>query len=278
MSDLHSLNEAINKRAGRKLLPSIGVGIVILVLVIGSLSYFNRILFVVLALAFVYRGIWEMNRALTRANINICNSLYLSATIIFLAAWFETVPGIAVATALTIPFTLIAILTRGPKDFVKNAFASIFTLAYIPFLASFLLVMAKEDDGLRRIMTLVALVACNDTFGYIFGVLLGKHRIAPTISPKKSWEGLIGSVIFTAIGGALMLSNYFDQPMWVGALVGLGAVATATSGDFIESAIKRDLDLKDMGALLPGHGGVLDRLDSVLLTSPFIWAILNLVG
>ncbi len=278
MSDLHSINEAINKRAGRKLLPSIGVGILILALVIGSLNFFDRILFVALALAFVYRGIWEMNRALARANINICSSLYLSATIIFLAAWFEAVPGIAVATALTIPFTLIAILTRGPKDFVRNAFASIFTLAYIPFLASFLLVMAKEDDGLPRIMTLVALVACNDTFGYVFGVLLGKHKIAPTISPKKSWEGLIGSVIFTAIGGALMLSIYFDQPWWIGALVGLGAVVTATSGDFIESAIKRDLDLKDMGALLPGHGGVLDRLDSVLLTSPFIWAILNLVG
>ena len=144
--------------------------------------------------------------------------------------------------------------------------------------ASFLLVMANEDDGLRRIMTLVALVACNDTFGYIFGVLLGKHKIAPAISPKKSWEGLIGSVIFTALGGALMFHFYFDQSWLFGALVGLGAVITATAGDFIESAIKRDLDLKDMGALLPGHGGVLDRLDSVLLTSPFIWAVLNLVS
>lgn len=278
MSDLHSLNEAINKRAGRKLIPSIGVGIAILTLVIGSLSFFDRVLFLALALAFVYRGIWEMDRALSRANISICNSLYLSATIIFLAAWFEGIAGIAVSTAITIPFTLVAILTRGPKDFVRNAFASIFTLAYIPFLASFLLVMAKEEDGLRRIMTLVALVACNDTFGYIFGVLLGKHRIAPAISPKKSWEGLVGSILFTGLGGSLMLSTYFDQPWWVGALVGLGAVVTATSGDFIESAIKRDLDLKDMGALLPGHGGVLDRLDSVLLTSPFVWAILNLVS
>ena len=278
MSDLHSLNEAINKRAGRKLIPFIGVGIAILTLVIGSLSFFDRVLFLALALAFVYRGIWEMDRALSRANISICNSLYLSATVIFLAAWFEGIAGIAVSTAITIPFTLVAILTRGPKDFVRNAFASAFTLVYIPFLASFLLVMAKEEDGLRRIMTLVALVACNDTFGYIFGVLLGKHKIAPAISPKKSWEGLVGSILFTGLGGSLMLSTYFDQSWWVGALVGLGAVVTATSGDFIESAIKRDLDLKDMGALLPGHGGVLDRLDSVLLTSPFVWAILNLVS
>ncbi|MEY3101236.1 MAG: hypothetical protein RL435_382, partial [Actinomycetota bacterium] len=117
MSDLHSLNEAINKRAGRKLIPSIGVGIVILALVIGSLSFFDRVLFLALALAFVYRGIWEMDRALSRANISICNSLYLSATVIFLAAWFEGIAGIAVSTAITIPFTLVAILTRGPKDF-----------------------------------------------------------------------------------------------------------------------------------------------------------------
>ena len=278
MSDLHSLNEAINKRAGRKLIPSIAVGIAILAAVIFSLSYLDRVLFIGLALAFVYRGIWEMNRALLRANVSICSSLYFSATVIFIAAWFEGVAGIAVSTALTIPITLIALLTRGPKDFVRNSFASIFTLAYIPFLASFLLVMANEDDGLRRIMTLVALVACNDTFGYIFGVLLGKHKIAPAISPKKSWEGLIGSVIFTALGGALMFHFYFNQSWLFGTLVGLGAVITATAGDFIESAIKRDLDLKDMGALLPGHGGVLDRLDSVLLTSPFIWAVLNLVS
>ena len=135
MSDLHALNEAINKRAGRKLFPSIGVGIVILALVIGSLSVLDRILFLALALAFVYRAIWEMGRALSRANIDICSSLYVSATIIFIAAWFEGIAGIAVSTALTIPLTLVAILTRGPKDFVKNAFASIFTLAYIPFLA-----------------------------------------------------------------------------------------------------------------------------------------------
>jgi len=278
MSDLHSLNEAINKRAGRKLLPSIGVGIAILTLVIASLSFFDRVLFIILALAFVYRGIWEMNRALSRADVELCWSLYISATIIFLAAWFQGIAGIAVATAFTIPLTLVALLTRGPKDFVRNSFASIFTLAYIPFLASFLLVLAEEENGLRRIMTLVALVACNDTFGYLFGVLLGKHKIAPKISPKKSWEGLIGSIIFTALGGALMFTIYFEQSWWFGALVGLGAVVTATSGDFIESAIKRDLDLKDMGALLPGHGGVLDRLDSVLLTSPFIWAIFTMVN
>jgi phosphatidate cytidylyltransferase len=278
MSDLHALNEAINKRAGRQLFPSIGIGLLILALVIGTLSFFDRILFVALALAFVYRGIWEMDRALSRAGYEICGSLYFSATAIILASWFEGIAGIAVATAITIPFTLVAILTRGAKDFVRNAFASIFTLVYIPFLASFLLAMAKEEDGLRRIMFLVVLVACNDTFGYIFGVLFGKHKLAPSISPKKSWEGLVGSVIFTALGGSLMLSTYFDQPWWVGALVGLGAVVTATFGDFIESAIKRDLDLKDMGALLPGHGGVLDRLDSVLLTSPFIWALLNLVS
>jgi phosphatidate cytidylyltransferase len=108
--------------------------------------------------------------------------------------------------------------------------------------------------------------------------LLGKHKLAPAISPKKTWEGLIGSLLFSILGGGLMLSLLFDKHWLLGAAIGVAAVFTATCGDLIESAIKRDLDLKDMGAILPGHGGMLDRLDSVLLSAPIIWAILTLVG
>ncbi len=126
-------------------------------------------------------------------------------------------------------------------------------------------------------MTFVVLVGCNDTFGYLVGVLIGKHPMAPKISPKKSWEGLAGSVIFTVIGGSLMFDLVLDTNWWIGAIVGLVMVFTATSGDLIESAMKRDLQLKDMGSLLPGHGGILDRLDSVLLSAPALWLALELV-
>jgi phosphatidate cytidylyltransferase len=126
-------------------------------------------------------------------------------------------------------------------------------------------------------MTFVVLVGCNDTFGYIVGVLLGKHPLVPTISPKKTWEGLIGSTIFTVLGGCLAFYYIMDMQWWIGIVVGLMIVFTATCGDLIESAMKRDMSLKDMGSLLPGHGGMLDRLDSVVLSAPAMWLALELV-
>ena len=278
MSDLHALNEAINKKAGRKLFPSIAVGLTLLGLVIASLA-FQRVLFLPLAIAAIIRGVWELGQALDRANIEISvPTISFCAVAIMTSAWVKDITGLAVATAISIPFLLISGLPKGHHNFVKNATATVFATIYLPFLAGFLIVLAKPDDGLARVMTFVIVVGCNDTFGYIFGVLLGKHKLAPAISPKKTWEGLIGSLIFSILGGGLMLSLLFEKHWLVGAAIGIAAVFTATCGDLIESAIKRDLDLKDMGAILPGHGGMLDRLDSVLLSAPIIWAILTLVG
>jgi len=278
MSDLHALNEAINKKAGRKLFPSIAVGLTLLGLVIASLA-FERVLFLPLAIAAIIRGVWELGQALDRAEIEISvPTISFCAVAIMTSAWVKDVTGLAVATAISIPFLLISGLPKGHHNFVKNATATVFATIYLPFLAGFLVVLAKPEDGLARVMTFVVVVGCNDTFGYIFGVLLGKHKLAPAISPKKTWEGLIGSLIFSILGGGLMLSLLFDKHWLLGAAIGVAAVFTATCGDLIESAIKRDLDLKDMGAILPGHGGMLDRLDSVLLSAPIIWAILTLVG
>ena len=278
MSDLHALNEAINKKAGRKLFPSIAVGLTLLGLVIASLA-FERVLFLPLAIAAIIRGVWELGQALDRADIEISvPTISFCAVAIMTSAWVKDVTGLAVATAISIPFLLISGLPKGHHNFVKNATATVFATIYLPFLAGFLVVLAKPDDGLARVMTFVVVVGCNDTFGYIFGVLLGKHKLAPAISPKKTWEGLIGSLLFSILGGGLMLSLLFDKHWLLGAAIGVAAVFTATCGDLIDSAIKRDLDLKDMGAILPGHGGMLDRLDSVLLSAPIIWAILTLVG
>jgi phosphatidate cytidylyltransferase len=193
------------------------------------------------------------------------------------AAWNAGVAGLAVATAIAFPVLLIFRLRKGPQDFVKSATATTLALIYLPFLAGFLILLARPDDGLARVMTFVVLVGCNDTFGYLVGVLIGRHPLVPTISPKKSWEGLVGSVIFTCLGGALSFNYILDLQWWIGALVALMIVFTATSGDLIESAMKRDLSLKDMGTLLPGHGGMLDRLDSVLLSAPALYFALELV-
>ena len=277
MSDFQSINDAINKKAGRKLGPSILVSASLVAIVWFALAYHREIFAGLVALAVLF-GIREIVRAFGARGIYISvSSLIAGALALTYATWNGGASGLAVATAIVIPLLLIQLLTKGPAGFVQSATATTFALLYLPFLGGFLILLAKPSTGLERVMTFVILVSCNDTFAYIVGVLFGKHPLAPAISPKKSWEGLIGSIIFTPIGGALAFYYIMDMKWWIGAIVGLMIVFTATCGDLIESAMKRDLQLKDMGTLLPGHGGMLDRLDSVLISAPALWLALELV-
>jgi phosphatidate cytidylyltransferase len=277
MSDFQSINEAINKRAGRKLGPSIVVSLSLIALIWFALAYHREIFAVVVAVAVLF-GIREIVRAFGARDIYISVvSLAAGALGLTYATWNGGVAGLAIATAIAIPLLLIQLLTKGPEGFVQSATATTFSLLYLPFLAGFLILLARPNNGLERVMTFVVLVGCNDTFGYVVGVLLGKHPLVPTISPKKSWEGLIGSLVFTVVGGSLSFAYILSMDWWIGAVVGLMIVFTATCGDLIESAMKRDLQLKDMGSLLPGHGGILDRLDSVLISAPALWLALELV-
>ena len=277
MSDFQSINDAINKRAGRKLGPSIVVSLSLIALIWFALAYHREIFAVVVAVAVLF-GIREIVRAFGARDIYISVvSLAAGALGLTYATWNGGVAGLAIATAIAIPLLLIQLLTKGPEGFVQSATATTFSLLYLPFLAGFLILLARPNNGLERVMTFVVLVGCNDTFGYAVGVLLGKHPLIPTISPKKSWEGLIGSLVFTVVGGSLSFAYILSMDWWIGAVVGLMIVFTATCGDLIESAMKRDLQLKDMGSLLPGHGGILDRLDSVLISAPALWLALELV-
>jgi phosphatidate cytidylyltransferase len=117
---------------------------------------------------------------------------------------------------------------------------------------------------------------CSDIGGYFAGITLGRHPMAPTISPKKTWEGFAGSAAACLLAGALTLTLLLHGHIWQGLLAGAAAVLAATLGDLAESMIKRDLDIKDMGTLLPGHGGILERLDSLLVVAPVIWLLLYL--
>lgn len=277
MSDIHSINDAINKRAGRKLLPSIAVSLSLIALIWFALAYHREIFACVVATA-VLLGIREIVRAFKVRGIYLSiNALILASLALSYATWNGGVAGLAVATAIALPVLLIQLLTRGPEGFVASATATVFSVLYLPFLGGFLILLARTSTGLERVMTFVVLVGCNDTFGYIVGVIFGKHPLVPTISPKKSWEGLIGSLVFTVTGGILAFTYIMTMHWWIGAVVGLMIVFTATCGDLIESAMKRDLALKDMGSLLPGHGGMLDRLDSVLISAPALWLALEVV-
>ncbi len=278
MDDLHSINDAINRRAGRKLGPSILVSLSLVALIWVSLA-FEPIVFAGVVTLAVILGIREISRAFLAAKTNISTNALIAAAIgLSVATWFDGVEGLAVATAVALPILLINLLRSGPEGFVRSATAMTLALIYLPFLAGFIILLGHNENGLERVMTFVILVGCNDTFGYFVGVLIGKHPMAPNISPKKSWEGLAGSIVFTMLGGGIMFHYVLDIHWHIGAIVGLLIVFTATSGDLIESAMKRDLHLKDMGSLLPGHGGVLDRLDSVLLSAPALWLALELVS
>ncbi len=277
MDDIHSLNEAINKRAGRKLLPSIIVSLLILGIVFGTL-HIHPALFSGLVLIAVVVAIRELNHGFKLAGIMIPDYFLQIASIgVVLAAYFGRVSGLSVAAAIAIPNLFVFLLALAPADFIKRVSAASLAIFYVPFLAGFIVLLAHDADGPARILTLVVLVACNDTFAYIFGVLFGRHRLAPHISPKKTWEGLIGSLVATTVGASLIFHFVAHKHWWLGLLIGLMGVATATAGDLIESAIKRDLNIKDMGSILPGHGGVLDRIDSVLFTGPAVWFVLELI-
>jgi len=277
MDDFHSLNEAINAKAGRKLGQSILVSIAILAVVFLTIS-FVQILFALFALITLLLAARELVRAYKVGGVELPeNVILIAVTVLLAAAWFGRVSGLAVAMAIAIPNVLVYMLFKDSKNFVRRSTAAAFTIFYTAFLGGFILLLAHDKNGLARIFTLVVLVSCNDTFAYIFGVLLGKHPLAPQISPKKTWEGLVGSIIATTIGSALVFQFALGHTWWIGASIGLVAVVTSTCGDLIESAVKRDLAIKDMGTILPGHGGILDRIDSVLFTAPAVWFALELI-
>ena len=277
MSDLHSINEAINKKAGRKLIPSIIVGLALLAIIFTTIA-FVPILFAAFVLIAVLLALHELSAAFNAREIKL-NYLQLSiATIAMIAsAWFAGLPGLSISFVASVILLLFLQLLGGTEGFVKKATGTAFALIYPGFISGFIFLLARSGDGFGYICVLVFIVGLNDTFAYLTGVVAGKHPMAPKISPKKTWEGFIGGLVFASAGTALTFNYFLEREYWIGALAGLAGVLAATVGDLIESAIKRDLALKDMGSVLPGHGGMLDRMDSVLITAPVFWLIIELL-
>ena len=183
------------------------------------------------------------------------------------------------ALALTLVAILAWRLPGGPSGYVKDVTAGVFAVIYLPFLATFVSAMLSPADGSRRVLTFIILTICSDIGGYFAGITLGRggrHLMAPVISPKKTWEGFAGSVVACLIAGWLCVTLLLHGHAWQGLLTGAAVVLAAILGDLVESMIKRDLDIKDMGTLLPGHGGILERLDSLLLAAPVVWLLLYL--
>ena len=263
-------------RSGRDLPVATVVGVALLASVILSL-FIRKEAFVVLALVAVGASLWELAQAFARRDMHLALLPLLVGSVGILVSAY-----VAGSEALLVSFMLTAggvVLWRvldghGPAA-VRDATAGVFAAAYLPFLAGFIMILLSTQDGARRVLLLILLAVASDVGGYAAGVLFGRHPLAPSVSPKKTWEGLAGSVILSCLVGAVGMLSAFRVSPWVGLGLGLATVTTATVGDLSESLIKRDLELKDMGSLLPGHGGVLDRLDSILLTAPVVYAVLT---
>ena len=278
MADLHAINDSINKRAGRKLLPSILVSLLLLAIIFTTINT-EPLLFFGFIWVVIMIGVREIAHAYRKGGIELPGYvLMIAATVLLVATWNGETEGLAVSAGLTIPILMFTLLLISQKDFIKRSTSAVFITFYLAVLGGFILLLANHPDGALRILALVVLIACNDTFAYIAGVLLGKHKLAPSISPKKSWEGLIGGAIASIVGGSLIFYYLVEVNWIVGAAIGVMTVITATCGDLIESAIKRDLAIKDMSNLLPGHGGIMDRLDSALFTAPAVWFAFELIA
>jgi phosphatidate cytidylyltransferase len=187
---------------------------------------------------------------------------------------FSTTSVLLAALALTVLASLIWRMPKGATGYVKDAAASMMIICYVPMLGSFTALMLAGEHGSARLVAFILVVAMSDTGGLVGGVLFGKHPMAPKISPKKSWEGLAGSLVFGVAAGVGTAIFGLHVSFWVGILLGVCLVAVGTCGDLIESLIKRDLGIKDMSSFLPGHGGVMDRLDSLLVAAPVAWLIM----
>jgi phosphatidate cytidylyltransferase len=272
-------------RAGRNLPAAIGSAVVLLAAVALSLM-FVKTAFMLIVVAAVVAAVWELHRGLMAKDMDVPEQpLMIGGTLMVLAAYFFGADALVTATAVSALVIMLWVLRRGVDGYVRTSAASVLTLFYLPFLGSFVALMLGEgggwtsgglsDDGVRGIIVWVLLTIMSDIGGYVAGVLFGRHPMAPVISPKKSWEGFAGSVVFTVATGVGLVVWLLDGSWWIGVALGVVACVMAVLGDLVESVIKRDLGIKDMSQIIPGHGGLMDRLDSLLATVAPVWLILH---
>ena len=260
-------------KAGRDLKAAIAAGVFLGALILVSLLI-RKELFVVLATVASVLGTRELLTVMPSGKFrpSWVPTLIAAAVIPVTAYVWGPTAMLAALVGSVITFLVWGALAN--KDVADTAASSLIAL-YVPALVAFAMMLLGTQDGVARIVTFVLVTVSSDIGGYVAGVLFGRHPMAPTVSPKKSWEGFAGSFASCVAVGMLTVSLVLGGPLWVGVLLGALVVVAATVGDLCESMIKRDLGIKDMSNLIPGHGGLMDRLDSLVLAAPVSWAVLS---
>jgi phosphatidate cytidylyltransferase len=267
-------------RAGRNLPAAIGVGAGLGVTLIAALFIWPPALIGVIAVAAAV-GIWEMVRAFRTSGAQPPLIPLVAGGVVMVGlAGYAGADGLTLGLVVTVLASMLWRLGDGRSDLRRDFTATLLISVYVPFLLGFGVLLLEPGDGNVRVLATLLAVVLSDTGGYAAGVFLGKHPMAPSISPKKSWEGFAGSVTAAAIGSALLLSFGLDDPVpvYAGALFGVVIAIVAVLGDLTESMMKRDLRIKDMSQLLPGHGGLMDRLDSIVFAVPTAYLLLSLIA
>ena len=278
------VNERIRARTGRNLILAILIGLGAGVLVLGSLIFVTE-LFMVFAAAAIALAVVELGTALRVSGRDIPRTASVIAALAVVPAsyyldaewrWVVTMAGIAFVVLWRVVEYAWPSRRGGADALLRDITASILVLAYVGLLASFAVLLASPNaspGGKWWLIAAVVVVVATDTGAYAAGLNFGRHKMAPEISPGKTWEGFAGAGAAAIVAGILLSIFMIHVPWWFGFVLGPVLLFTATIGDLAESLIKRDIGIKDMSGWLPGHGGVLDRLDSILPSMAATYAL-----
>lgn len=264
-------------RAGRNLVAAVSVGILLGGLVLLTLLLVKAV-FVGLVVVLVGVAVYELALALRPTGVRLPPvPLLFGVAVMLVGAYVGATTALVGALGLTVVAVCAWRIAGGREGFVRDVTASTFVVMYVPFLASFAILLLRPEDGPFRVICFLVVTIASDVGGYVAGVLFGRHQLAPEVSPKKSWEGLAGSAVLCLAAGITLVVLLLDGPWWVGLILGAVAPAMSTVGDLFVSMLKRDVGIKDMGSFLPGHGGIMDRLDSLLPMAMVSWFLLTVL-
>lgn len=265
-------------RAGRDLPAAIGVGAgLIIVLLVGL--FLAPPVVAALAAAAAGVGVWEVCGSLARGGIKVPRApAAAGAAVLPLAAFMGGSEALIIALILVCTVVILCRVFGRSEGMVLSVMSSLFAVTWAGLLISLAVLLFQTPEGPSKVLLVILMAVGNDTFGYIAGVLWGKHPMAPRISPKKTWEGFAGSMLGSLVLGTALGALMLQTPWWHSTVLAFFLVIVSALGDFSESMVKRELGVKDMGDLLPGHGGVMDRIDSILFAIPVGYVVFELLS
>lgn len=287
MREAHKRRLRPRNSAGRNLPAAIATGVILGVVVIFAMLIKPELWYPLVAIA-IGVATWEVSSRLRENGAIISRwMLILTGQLMVWASYFFSTNGlVAVFVAAAMAIMVSRLFHHGthtpPRNWLKDSAVSIMVLTWIPMFGTFAAMISQlENEGVVNnyyILTFIGCVVASDVGGYVFGVLFGTHPMAPAVSPKKSWEGLAGSLLLGVTVGIICVHFLLRNYWWFGIPLGVGLVVCATLGDLVESQFKRQLGIKDMAQTLPGHGGVMDRIDGLLPSAMVTWVILGIIS